>query len=141
MSEYFPKTKSFRGRVKVELDLPNYATTADLKNAIVANTSKFSKKFDLISLKSKGEKLDIDKLVPVPVDLCKLSNVVKNNAVKKDLYNAKVKNIDDKIPDITNLATKATPNSEINEVKNKMPNITNLTANTALTTVENEIPE
>ena len=58
-------------------------------------------------MKSKVDKLDVDKLVPVPVDLTKLSHVVKNNAVKKDVYNAKIKNIEDKIPNITNLATNA----------------------------------
>ena len=49
------------------------------------------------------DKLDVDKLVPVPVDLSKLSDVVKNDVVKKDVYNAKIKNIEDKKPDITNL--------------------------------------
>ena len=42
-------------------------------------------------MKSKVDKLDLDKLVPVPVDLSKISNVVKNVVVKKDLYNAKIK--------------------------------------------------
>ena len=46
-------------------------------------------------MKSKGGKLDFDKLVPVPVDLVKLSDVVKNDVVQKDLYNAKIKNIED----------------------------------------------
>ena len=59
----------------------------------------------LNNLKSKLDKLDVDKLVPVPVDLSKLSEVVKNDFVKKDVYNAKIKYIDDKIYDITNLAT------------------------------------
>ena len=53
-------------------------------------------------MKSKVNKSDIDKLVPPPVDLSKLSDVVKNDSVKKDVYNAKMKNIEDKIPDITN---------------------------------------
>ena len=57
---------------------------------------------NLYNLKSKIDKLDIDKLVPVPVDLSKLSEVVKNDVVKKDVYNAKIKNIEDKITDITN---------------------------------------
>ena len=56
-------------------------------------------------MKSKVDKLDVDKLVPVPVDLSKLSNVAKNANVKKDVHNAKIKNIKDKRPDITNLAT------------------------------------
>ena len=60
---------------------------------------------NLSNLKNKLDKLDVDKLVPVPVDLSKLSEVVKNDFVKKDVYNAKIKNIDDKISDITNLAT------------------------------------
>ena len=77
-------------------------------------------------MKSKVDKLDVDKLVPVLVDLSKLSNVVKNDVVKKDVYNAKIKNIEDKIPDITNLATKTTLNAKTNEVKGEIPSITDL---------------
>ena len=69
-------------------------------------------------MKSNVDKLDDDKLVPVPVDLSKLSDVVKNDVVKKDVYNAKIKNIEDKIPDITNLTTNTTLNVKINEAKN-----------------------
>ena len=54
------------------------------------------------NLKNKVEKLDADKLVRVPVDLSKLSDVVRNDVVKKDVYNAKIKNVEDTIPDITN---------------------------------------
>ena len=91
-------------------------------------------------MKSKVDKLDIDKLVPVPVDLSKLSDAVINDVVKRDAYNAKIKNIEDKIPNINNLATDVSLNAEINEVKSEMPNITNLATTTALTAVENEIP-
>ena len=70
-------------------------------------------------MKSKVNKLDVDKLLPAPVDLNKLSDVVKSNVVKKDVYNATIKNIEDKIPDITNLATKTTLNDKTNEVKVK----------------------
>ena len=70
-------------------------------------------------MKSKVDKLDFDKLVPVPVDLSKLSRTVKNDTVKKDVYNAKMKNIEDKILDITNLATNTTLNAEIMELKKK----------------------
>ena len=66
----------------------------------------------LSSLKSKVDKLDVDKLIPAPVDLSKLSDLVKNDVVKKDVYNAKVKNIEDKLPDIINLATKTTFNAK-----------------------------
>ena len=95
---------------------------------------------NLSNLKSKVDKLDVDKLVPVPVDLSKLSDVVKNDVVKKDVYNAKIKNIEDKISDITNLATNASLNAKINEVKGETPNITNLATTTGLTAVENKIP-
>ena len=89
MSEYFPEPKSSRGRVKVELDLFNCDTKADLKNATGVNTSRLAKKIDLAILKSNVDKLDIDQLVPVPVALSKLRDVVKNAVVKKDVYNAK----------------------------------------------------
>ena len=72
-------------------------------------------------MKSKVDKLDVDKLLTVSVDLNKLSDVVKTDAVKKDIHNAKIKNIEDKIPDITNLTTNATLNDRVNEVKNKYP--------------------
>ena len=84
-------------------------------------------------MKSKVDKLDVDKLVPVPVDLSNLSDVVKN-VVKKDAYNANMKNIEDKIPNLV-------LNAKINEVKNKIPNITNLATNSALIAVENKIPD
>ena len=96
---------------------------------------------NLSNLKSKVDKLDVCRLVPVPNYLSKLSDLVKNDVVKKDLYNAKIKNIIDKIPDITNLATNAFLNAEINEVKGEIPNISNLATTTVFTAVvENKIP-
>ena len=86
-------------------------------------------------MKSKVDKLDIDKLVPVPIDLSKLSNLIKN-IFKKDAYNAKIKSIKDKIVDITNLATKTALNAKANEVKWEIPSITKLASATALTVVE-----
>ena len=91
-------------------------------------------------MKSKVDKLDVDKLVSVPVDLSKLSDAVKNNFVQKDVYNAKIKNIEDKMSDITNLATNTTLNVKINEIKNEIPGITSLATTTAITAVENKIP-
>ena len=73
MSEYFPEPKSSGGRVKVELDLSNYATKADLINATGVDTSKFAKKVDSASLKYV-DKLDIDKLKNVPIDLSNLKS-------------------------------------------------------------------
>ena len=66
---------------------------------------------NLSNLKSKADKSDVVKLVPVSIDLSKLNDVVKNYVVKKDVYNAKIKNIEDQISDITNLATNTTLNS------------------------------
>ena len=77
------------------------------------DTSGFALKTNLASIKTKVDKLDIDKLLPIPADLSKLDNVVKNEIVKKNEYNAKIK---DKIPDISNLATKNILNTKINEV-------------------------
>ena len=89
-------------------------------------------------MKSKVDKLDVDKVVPVPVDLSKLSDVVKNCIVKKDVYNAEIENLEDKIPAITNLATNTTLNTKINEVKYEIPSITNLATTTALNAKTNE---
>ena len=63
--------------------MSNYATTADLKNVTGTDTSKLAAKSDLADLKAEADRLDIDKLVPVSVDLSKLSDVVKNDVVKK----------------------------------------------------------
>ena len=92
---------------------------------------------NLNNLKSKVYKLDVDKLVPVLVDLSKLRDVVKSDVAKKDLYNAKIKNIEDK-PDITNLATNTTLNAKLNEVKKEIASITNLATTTALNAKINE---
>ena len=83
MSQYFPKTyESFGGNINVEVDLSNYATKADIKNTSHVDTSSFALK-KLASLKTEVDELDIAKLVPAPVDLSKLSDVVKNDVVKK----------------------------------------------------------
>ena len=89
-------------------------------------------------MKSKVDKLDVNKLLPVPVDLSKLSDLVKNDVVKKD---AKIKHIDDKIPNITNLATNTTINTKINEVKREISSITNLATNAALNAKINEVKD
>ena len=78
------------------------------------------------------DKLDVDKLVLVPIDLSKLCDVVKSDVVQKAVYNAKIKNIEEKIPDIINLATNTTLNAKINEVKNEIPSITNFAINASL---------
>ena len=72
MSEYFLEPKSFGRRVKVELDLTNYVTKADLKNATGVDKSKFTNIVDLASLKSNADKLDIGKLKNMPTNLSNL---------------------------------------------------------------------
>ena len=97
MSQYFPPYRSFGGNINVKIDLSNYATKADLKDATGIDTSNFALKSNLASLKTEVDKLDIDKLVLVPVDLSKVSDVVKNDVAKKTVYDelvAKVNNID-----------------------------------------------
>ena len=79
MGQYFPKPfEPFGGHINAKVDLSNYATKADIKNISHIDTSSFAWKTNLANLKTKVDKLDIDKLVPVPVDLSKLSDVVKN---------------------------------------------------------------
>ena len=98
MSHYFPKPfRSFGGNVNVKVDLSNYATKADIKNVSHVDTSSFALKTNLANLKTEVDKLDIDKLAPVPVDLSKLSDVVKNDVVQKTVFDklvVKVNNID-----------------------------------------------
>ena len=98
MSQYFTKScKAFGGDINVKVDLSNYATKADIKNVSHVDTSSFALKTNLANLKAEADPLDIDKLAPVPVDLSKISDVVKNDVVKKTIYNklvAKVKSID-----------------------------------------------
>ena len=94
MSEYVPKPSSHQENIKVKIDLTNYATKEDTKNITHIDTSSFALKTNLSSLKTVVDKLDINKLVPIPNDFSKLSNVVNNDAVKKIVYNKLVAIID-----------------------------------------------
>ena len=126
-----------------------------------AKTSKLAAKSDLASLKAEADKLDIDKLVPVPVHLSKLSDVVINN-VKKTVYDklvTKVNNIDTskfvlkteydgnkselekKTPGTSGIVKKLDYNAKITELENKIPSISGLAANAAWTAVENKIAD
>ena len=98
MSQYFPKPyEPFGGDINVTVDLSNYATKDDIENITHIDTSSFALKTNLANLKSEVYKLDIDKLATAPVDLSKLSNVLKSDVVKKTVYDklvAKVNNVD-----------------------------------------------
>ena len=84
MSPYFPKRcEPFGWDINLKVDLSNYATKADIKNISHVDTSSFALKTNLATLKTEADKLDIDKLAPVSVDLSKLSDVVENYVVKK----------------------------------------------------------
>ena len=95
---------------------------------------------NLSTLKSKVDKLDVDRLVPVTVDLTKVRDVVKNDVVKKDAYNANIKNIECEIPDVTKLAANVTIISKINKVTKEKPSITTLATTAVPTADENKIP-
>ena len=108
----------------------------------------------LSSLKSKVDNFHVDKLKPVATDLRKLSDVLENDVVKKTMYDelitivnaigtselvtkidydAKIKDIEDKIPSISNLATNSALNANINEIKDEIPSISDLATTAALT--------
>ena len=148
MSLYFPKpNEPFREDINVKVDLSNYATKNDLKNISHIDVSSYVLKSNLASLKTEADKLDIDKLTSVPIDLAKLSNVVKNDVVNKTEYDKlvnKVSGIDNTnfvsrtkyVPNISGLAT----SSALTAVENKIPDISSLATTSALTAVENKIP-
>ena len=128
--------------INVNVDLFNYATKADLKNATGIDTSKLAAKSDLASLKAEVDKLDIDKLIPVPVDLRKLSDLVKNDVNKKTAYDklvAKENNID-----TSGFVLKTKYNTDQSEIENKIPNTSGLVKKldytTKITEIENKTP-
>ena len=141
---YFTPCSFSKNKIEDKLDLYNYTTKSNWKNATGLDKSQFAKKDDLAQLKSEVDKFDIDKLSeldadklkPVAIGLSNRSDVVKNDDVKKDVYNARAKNIEDEIPDITNLATYTILNAKRNEVKDEILNNTNFTA----TAVESKTP-
>ena len=163
MSPYFPNPfRNFGRNINVKVDLSNYATKADIKNISLVDTSSFALKKNLARLKTEIDKLDIDKLVPVPVDLSKLSDVAKNDTVKKTVYDKlveKVNKIDTsgfalkskydtdksesekKISDTSGIVKKTDYNAKITEIENEIPGTNGLATNAALTAVENKIPD
>ena len=88
MSKYLPPYNNSSENIKVELDLSNYATKRDIKVITHIDASGFALKTNLAALKIEIDKIDTDKLKTVPIDLAKLTNVVKNEVVKKTDFNA-----------------------------------------------------
>ena len=107
MTTYFPPYEHSSGNINVKLDLTNYATKQDIINITHFDTSSFASKTNLAALKTEVGKINTDKLKTVPDDLAKLSNVVKNDVVQKTDYNAKITELNNKIPYVSNLATKS----------------------------------
>ena len=156
MNPYFPKPyEPFGGNFNVKADLSNYAIKANLKNATGIHTSKLAEKSDLV------DNLGIGKLTPVPIDLSKLSDVVKNDVVKKTVYEklaAKLNSfntsgfvlktkydtdkseLENKIPDTSGHVKKTDYYTNITEMKDKIPNSSGLATTFALTAVANKIP-
>ena len=83
MSQYFPPNNNSSKDIKVKLDLTNYAKKDDVKNITHVDVSSYATKTNLAALKTEVDKIDVDKLKTVPVDLANLSNVVNNDVVKK----------------------------------------------------------
>ena len=94
MSNYFPPYNNSSKNIKVELDLSNYAKKDNVKNITYVDVSNYASKTNLAALKTEADKIDTEKLKTVPADLAKLSNVVKNDVVKKTDYNTKVTSIE-----------------------------------------------
>ena len=105
MSQYFPPFNNSKEKIKVELDLSNYATKDDVKNITHVDLSSFASKTKLAALKTEVDKLDTDNLKTTPADLAKLTNAVDNELVKKTVYNVKVTAIESQIAGVTQSAT------------------------------------
>ena len=98
---YYPPYRSSSNNIKVELDLRNYATKDDVKNITHVDVSSYATKTNLAALKTEVDKIDVDKLKTTPADLAKLSNLVKNDVVKKTDYSTKVTSIEAQIAGLT----------------------------------------
>ena len=141
MSQYFPPYNNSSNNVKVELDLTNYATKIDLQNITHTDVSSFASKTNLAALKTEVDKIDTYKLKTVPDDLAKLSNVVKNEVVKKTDFSAddyvkktkfngdinsvddKIDKVEKKIPDVSGLATKSSVTILVRDLDDKIDKI------------------
>ena len=138
MSTYYPPYKSSSNNIKVELDPTNYATKTDLKNITHTDVSSFASKTNLTALKAEVDNIDVDKFKTMPDDLAKLSNVLKNEVVKKTDFSAdnyvtrtkfstdtnalddKIDQFDKKIPNVSNLATKSSVTNLVRKLDDRI---------------------
>ena len=138
MTTYYPPYQSSNNNIKVELDLTNYATKTDLKNITHTDVGSFASKTNLSALKTKVDKIEVDKLKTVPHDLAKLNNVVKSEVVKKTDFSAddyvkktkfigdinslddKIDKVEKKIPDVSSLETKINLTTLVKNLDNRI---------------------
>ena len=146
MSQYFTKPyEPFGGDINVKVDLSNYATKTDLKNISHVDVSSFALKSNLASLKTEVDKLDIDKLAPVPNELANLSNEVKNDVVKKTVHDKLVTKVDN--TDTTKFVLKTTYDIDKSDAEKRAKLAIALLKNdppatkSELAAVENKIPD
>ena len=137
-NKYFPPYRGASNDIKVELALSNYATKDDVKNIMHVDVSSYATKTNLAALKSEVDKIDTDKLKTVPADLAKLSNVVKNDVVKKTTHNT-LKNKVDAIDTLKFVSrTKFTTDTnaldnKIDKVEKKIPDTSGLATKSSVT--------
>ena len=141
MGTYYPPYKNNSNNIKVKLDLANYATKEDVKNITHVDVSSYDSKSNLAALKTEVDEIDVDKLKAVLDDLAKLTNVIKNETVKKTDFNAdnyvkktkfsadtnalddKIDKVDKKIPDVSNLASKSSVTVLIRDLNDRIDKI------------------
>ena len=138
MSQYFPPYNNSSENIKVELDLSNYATKKDIKDITHVDTSSYPLKINLAALKTEDDNINTDKLKTVPNGLAKLSNVVKNNVVKKTEYNTLKNNVDpiDTAGFVTRTKFMTDTNAlddKINKIEKKIPDISGLATKSSVT--------
>ena len=138
MSQYFPKpfNSHFGENIKVKIDMSNYATKTDIKNISHVDNSSFALKTNLANLKTEVDKLDIDILAPVPVDLIILSDVVKTDVIKKTTYDELVAKVDD--INTSDFVLKTTYKTDKTELEKEIPNVTDCVKKAKLTELENQ---
>ena len=138
MSQYFPKPfhSHFGENIKVKIDMSNYATKTDIKNISHVDNSNFALKTNLANLKTEVDKLDIDILATVPVDLIILSDVVKNDVIKRTTYDELVAKVDD--INTSDFVLTTTYKTDKTELEKEIPKVTNFVKKAKLTELENQ---